>query len=58
MEILNFLFSGPENYKVNPGAVECILELTEESQLLVGYERGLVILWDIKQQKNIRVFAT
>jgi len=50
------LQNGPENYKVNPGAVECILELPQESQLLIGYERGLVVLWDIKEQKNIRNF--
>jgi hypothetical protein len=47
--------SGPENYKVNPGAVESILEVPSESKLLIGYERGLIILWDLKEQKNIRV---
>jgi len=47
--------SGPENYKVNPGAVECILALPQESQVLIGYERGLIVLWDSKEQKNIRV---
>lgn len=40
---------------MNPGAVECILELPRELQLLIGYERGLIVLWDIKEQKNIRV---
>lgn len=53
--ITNFVCSGPENYKVNPGAVESILELSSESQLLIGYERGLVVLWDLKEQKNLRV---
>ncbi|CAL8123087.1 unnamed protein product [Orchesella dallaii] len=52
------LQNGPENYKVNPGAVECILELPQESQVLIGYERGLVVLWDAKEQKNIRNFVS
>lgn len=49
------IFSGPENYKGNPGAVECILEVENADQLLIGYERGLVVLWDISAQQNLKV---
>ncbi len=47
--------SGPENYKVNPGAVESILEVESDGKLLIGYERGLIVLWDLALQKNLRV---
>jgi len=37
----------PDNYKLNPGAVEALLERPgEPNQLVVGYTRGLVLLWD------------
>lgn len=37
----------PEDFKVNPGAVECICEHpTQPSRVLLGYNRGLVVLWD------------
>ncbi|XP_061377148.1 lethal(2) giant larvae protein homolog 1 isoform X1 [Danaus plexippus] len=37
----------PEDFKVNPGAVESICEHPKTpSRLLIGYNRGLVVLWD------------
>ncbi|XP_048482979.1 lethal(2) giant larvae protein isoform X3 [Plutella xylostella] len=37
----------PEDFKVNPGAVESLCEHPKvPSRLLIGYNRGLVVLWD------------
>ncbi|KAL4709933.1 hypothetical protein ACJJTC_003896 [Scirpophaga incertulas] len=37
----------PEDFKVNPGAVESICEHPKvPTKLLIGYNRGLVVLWD------------
>ncbi|XP_063896793.1 lethal(2) giant larvae protein homolog 1-like [Helicoverpa armigera] len=37
----------PEDFKVNPGAVEALCEHPKvPSRLLIGYNRGLVVLWD------------
>ncbi|XP_041978692.1 lethal(2) giant larvae protein homolog 1 [Aricia agestis] len=37
----------PEDFKVNPGAVEAVCEHPKAPhRLLVGYNRGLVVLWD------------
>ncbi|CAH2980453.1 unnamed protein product [Chilo suppressalis] len=37
----------PEDFKVNPGAVEAVCEHPKvPSKLLIGYNRGLVVLWD------------
>lgn len=39
--------SCPEDFKINPGAVEAICEHPKvPSRLLIGYNRGLVVLWD------------
>ncbi|XP_042209122.1 lethal(2) giant larvae protein homolog 1-like isoform X2 [Homarus americanus] len=39
----------PEDYKVNPGPVEAIAEHpTEPNKILIGYQRGLIVLWDKK----------
>jgi lethal(2) giant larvae protein len=36
-----------EEFKVNPGAVESLLlHPTESSKILIGYARGLIVLWD------------
>ena len=41
--------SVPEDYKVNPGPVEAIAEHpTEPNKILIGYQRGLIVLWDKK----------
>ena len=37
----------PDNYKLNPGAVEALVEHPGMSSVLVvGYTRGLVLIWD------------
>lgn len=39
----------PEDYKVNPGPVEAIAEHPAElNKILIGYQRGLIVLWDKK----------
>lgn len=45
----SLFFSVPEDYKVNPGPVEAIAEHpTEPDKILIGYQRGLIVLWDKK----------
>jgi len=37
----------PEDFKVNPGAVEAIASSpTEPNKVLIGFNRGLIVLWD------------
>lgn len=37
----------PDDFKVSPGAVETIVQSpTEAKKFLIGYNRGLVVLWD------------
>lgn len=39
----------PEDYKLNPGPVEAIaVHPKEATRILIGYQRGLVVLWDTK----------
>jgi len=39
----------PEDYKINPGAVEAIAEQPGNAgRILIGYNRGLLVLWDRK----------
>ncbi|GLG99593.1 Uncharacterized protein, isoform B [Gryllus bimaculatus] len=39
----------PEDYKINPGAVEAIAEQPGcPDKILIGYNRGLMVLWDRK----------
>ncbi|ESP01458.1 hypothetical protein LOTGIDRAFT_111948 [Lottia gigantea] len=39
----------PDDFKVNPGAVEAIaVHPTNPDKLLIGYNRGLIVLWDNK----------
>jgi lethal(2) giant larvae protein len=41
--------SVPEDYKINPGAVEAIAEQPGNAdKILIGYNRGLMVLWDRK----------
>ena len=49
----------PDNYKVNPGAVECILEHeTDPNKILIGYTRGLVVLWDKNTETKVHNFVS
>lgn len=50
--------SVPEDYKLNPGAVECIEEQPgKPDNILIGYNRGLMILWDKSKSTAIKSFV-
>ncbi|XP_058450034.1 lethal(2) giant larvae protein [Malaya genurostris] len=39
----------PQSYKLNPGAIESVKQLpTNNNQLLIAYNRGLTVLWDLE----------
>ncbi|XP_055618100.1 lethal(2) giant larvae protein [Toxorhynchites rutilus septentrionalis] len=39
----------PQSYKLNPGAIESVKQLPHNhNQLLIAYNRGLVVLWDLE----------
>lgn len=49
----------PDTFRVNPGAVEAVLEHpTDGNRLLVGYTRGLVVLWDRAAQAPVHTFIS
>lgn len=49
----------PQEYKLNPGAVEAIAEQPNHpNHLLIGYNRGLVVLWDKKDNKGVKSYIT
>uniref|UniRef100_A0A1B6CIZ4 Uncharacterized protein n=1 Tax=Clastoptera arizonana TaxID=38151 RepID=A0A1B6CIZ4_9HEMI len=49
----------PEDYKINPGAVEGIAEQPgHPDRVLIGYNRGLIVLWDRKSQKAHQTFVS
>lgn len=49
----------PDNYKLNPGAVESLLERPgEPGQLVIGYTRGLVLLWDRSASCSLATFIS
>lgn len=53
------LYSCPEDYKVNPGAVECISEHPIESHLLlIGYNRGLIVVWDRRNNRARNTYVS
>ncbi|XP_001654112.2 protein lethal(2) giant larvae [Aedes aegypti] len=38
----------PQSYKLNPGAIESVKQLpNNHNQLLIAYNRGLAVLWDL-----------
>lgn len=47
-----FVNSASETYKLNPGAVEAVIELQDE--LIIGYERGLITKWSQKLNKSVK----
>lgn len=50
------LRSVPEGYKVNPGAVEIIAEQPNNAEnLLIGYSRGLMVLWNKSKSEALQV---
>lgn len=47
----------PATYKLNPGAIECVRQVPgEDNQLLIAYNRGLTVLWDLELSAVIRSF--
>lgn len=50
------LCSVPDGKKVNPGSVEAIAEQPGNPQnILIGYRRGLMILWNKQSSTSIQV---
>ncbi|CAH2037874.1 unnamed protein product, partial [Iphiclides podalirius] len=49
----------PEDFKVNPGAVEAICEHPKvPTRILIGYNRGLVVLWDRAASSPTHTFVS
>ncbi|CAH0563460.1 unnamed protein product [Brassicogethes aeneus] len=49
----------PPNYKLNPGAVEVILEEPgHPNNILIGYNRGLIVLWNRSDNASLKTFVT
>lgn len=45
----------PESYKLNPGAIEAIKQIPDNrNQILIAYNRGLCVLWDLEQNQVVR----
>lgn len=52
-------FSVPQDYKLNPGAVEAIFEQPEHpDHILIGYNRGLIVLWNRSDNTSIKTFVS
>ncbi|XP_055699794.1 lethal(2) giant larvae protein [Phlebotomus papatasi] len=48
----------PSTYKLNPGAIECLRQLpSDPSKLLITYNRGLCVLWDLESTTVVRSFV-
>lgn len=55
--LVSYFNSVTEDFKVNPGAVECIIEQpTSSDHILIGYTRGLLVLWNKKSLSADQVF--
>ncbi|KAJ8910731.1 hypothetical protein NQ315_016129 [Exocentrus adspersus] len=49
----------PQDYKLNPGAVESIFEQPEHpNNILVGYNRGLIVLWNRVDNTAVKTFIS
>ncbi|XP_015837731.1 lethal(2) giant larvae protein homolog 1 isoform X3 [Tribolium castaneum] len=49
----------PQDYKLNPGAVEAIFEQPEHpDHILIGYNRGLIVLWNRSDNTSIKTFVS
>ncbi|XP_046335911.1 lethal(2) giant larvae protein homolog 1-like isoform X1 [Haliotis rufescens] len=47
----------PDDFKVNPGAVEAIaVHPTNPNKFLIGYNRGLIVLWDNKESNADKTY--
>lgn len=53
----NIMQNAPEEFRRNPGAVESIaVHPHKPEKLLIGYNRGLIVLWDTKQKKTEQMY--
>lgn len=49
----------PQDYKLNPGAVESILEQPgQPNNILIGYNRGLMVLWNRAENVAAKTFIS
>lgn len=49
----------PTTYKLNPGAIESVKQLANNSQhLLIAYNRGLCVIWDLESASVVRSFIS
>ncbi|XP_065352198.1 lethal(2) giant larvae protein homolog 1 isoform X1 [Cloeon dipterum] len=49
----------PEDYKIRPGAVEALEEMPNNpKKLLIGYNRGLMVLWDREAQRTEQTYIS
>ncbi|XP_074039294.1 LLGL domain-containing protein l(2)gl isoform X1 [Leptinotarsa decemlineata] len=49
----------PQDYKLNPGAVESIFEQPEHpNNILIGYNRGLIVLWNRVDNSAVKTFIS
>ncbi|XP_064594981.1 lethal(2) giant larvae protein homolog 1-like isoform X2 [Liolophura sinensis] len=47
----------PDDFKINPGAVEAIaVHPTNPDKFLIGYNRGLIVLWDNKESNADKTY--
>ncbi|XP_067622732.1 lethal(2) giant larvae protein isoform X3 [Eurosta solidaginis] len=47
----------PPTYKLNPGAIESIKQLPNaHNKLLIAYNRGLCVLWDLETSSVVRAY--
>ena len=50
--------NAPDDFKVNPGPVEgLLLHPLNANRLLIGYARGLIVLWDRESSSAVRTFV-
>lgn len=49
--------NAPETCRVNPGAVESVvLHPTQPEKILIGYNRGLIAFWNMRQNKTEQIY--
>ncbi|XP_018324100.2 uncharacterized protein LOC108736234 [Agrilus planipennis] len=49
----------PEDYKLNPGAVESVIEQPNSpNNILIGYNRGLLVLWNRVENVAVKTFIS
>ncbi|XP_046663289.1 lethal(2) giant larvae protein isoform X3 [Homalodisca vitripennis] len=48
----------PEDYKINPGAVECVAPQPDHpGHILIGYNRGLMVLWNRNSSTAVQTYV-